>query len=264
MAKRFTDTLKYKKPFFRGLQGAYKLLWDYLYHDCDHAGIWIVDFDIAQLYIGADMKICRANALENFNSDEVRIVEIDNGKKWFIPSFISFQYGQLSEKNRAHINVISQLVKYDLLNDDLTLKILTKPLTSPLQGAKEQEEEKEQEKEKEKDNWQKFVDCWFDFYEKRVGVKPKFDGSQASALKSIKKHLEDVSQNPVEAWGYILQNWNKLDDWMQNQTDLKIINSKFNNILNTLKNGSKKSGGQVDTRSAFSKIDDFYSKTRTA
>src|SRR5690606_26542925 len=129
MAKRFTDTNKYKKPFIRGLQGAYKLLWDYLYHDCDHAGIWIVDFEIAQMYIGQDMKISREKAIKCFNTDEVRIIEIDGGKKWFIPGFIEFQYGQLSEKNRAHVNVINQLSKYDLLNDDLTLKISTKPLT---------------------------------------------------------------------------------------------------------------------------------------
>ena len=77
MAKRFTDTNKYKKPFIRGLQGAYKLLWDYLYHDCDHAGIWIVDFDIAQVYLGADMPVNRADALKFFNKDEVRIIEID-------------------------------------------------------------------------------------------------------------------------------------------------------------------------------------------
>ena len=57
MAKRFTDTEKYRKPFLRGLQGAYKLLWDFLYHDCNHAGIWIKDFEIAQIYIGNDMPI---------------------------------------------------------------------------------------------------------------------------------------------------------------------------------------------------------------
>ena len=47
--KRFTDTDKYKKPFIRGLKGAYKLLWDYLYHECDNAGVWIDDFDVAQI-----------------------------------------------------------------------------------------------------------------------------------------------------------------------------------------------------------------------
>lgn len=146
MAKRFTDTNKYKKPFVRGLPGPYKLLWDFLYHDCDHAGIWIVDFEIAQTYVGSDMSINKPDALELFNADELRIIEIDGGKKWFIPSFIEFQYGQLSEKNRAHINVISVLKKQGLLNDDLTIKI-EKPLTSPLQGAKEKEKEMEQEQD---------------------------------------------------------------------------------------------------------------------
>lgn len=148
MAKRFTDTNKYKKPFVRALKGPYKLLWDFLYHDCDHAGIWIVDFEIAQTYVGADMAINKLEALLNFNADETRIIEIDGGKKWFIPSFIEFQYGVLSEKNRAHINVISVLRKHGLLNSDLSIK-KTKPLISPLQGAKEKEQEKEKEKEQE-------------------------------------------------------------------------------------------------------------------
>lgn len=145
MAKRFTDTNKYKKPFVRALPGAYKLLWDFLYHDCDHAGIWIVDFEIAQTYVGKDMPITQAGALTLFNDDEIRIVKIDGGKKWFIPSFILFQYGHLSEKNRAHLNVISVLKKYNLINSDFSIK----PLTSPLQGAKEKEQEMEMEMEQE-------------------------------------------------------------------------------------------------------------------
>ncbi len=44
MSKRFADTDKYKKPFIRNLPAAYKLLWDYICLDCDHAGIWQVDF----------------------------------------------------------------------------------------------------------------------------------------------------------------------------------------------------------------------------
>jgi hypothetical protein len=148
VAKRFTDTNKYKKPFIRALQGSYKLLWDFLYHDCDHAGIWIVDFEIAQAYVGADMPVNNLDALKFFNADELRIIEIDGGKKWFIPSFIEFQYGVLSEKNRAHINVISVLRKYLLLNTDLSIK-KSKPLTSPLQGAKEKEKEQEKEQEPE-------------------------------------------------------------------------------------------------------------------
>jgi len=114
MAKRLTDTNKYKKPFIRGLKGAYKLLWDYLYHDCDHAGIWIVDFQIAQLYIGQDMPVNKVEALAAFNTDEERIIEFDGGKKWFIPSFIEFQYGELKPENRVHNSAISTLSKFGL------------------------------------------------------------------------------------------------------------------------------------------------------
>lgn len=143
MAKRFTDTNKYKKPFIRGLKGAYKLLWDYLYHDCDHAGIWIVDFEIAQLYIGSDMQISKPEALKYFNSDEIRIIEVDNGSRWFIPSFIDFQYGTLNEFNRAHKSIISILNKYELYKH--------KPLTSPLQGRKDMDMDMDKEMDKEKE-----------------------------------------------------------------------------------------------------------------
>ena len=52
MAKRFTDTIKWKKRFFRELSNEYKLLWLYLVDDCDHAGIWEVDFDAVELKTG--------------------------------------------------------------------------------------------------------------------------------------------------------------------------------------------------------------------
>jgi CRISPR/Cas system-associated protein endoribonuclease Cas2 len=150
MAKRFTDTNKYKKPFVRGLQGAYKLLWDYLYHECDHAGIWIVDFEIAQMYLGADMQISKEKALEFFNSDEMRVVEIDNRKQWFLPGFIEFQYGKLNPKNRVHESVISILHKHNLLEEDFSLNQF-KVYTSPLQGAKDKDKEKDKFKEQEED-----------------------------------------------------------------------------------------------------------------
>ncbi len=139
MAKRFTDTNKYRKPFIRGLEGPYKLLWDYLYHDCDHAGIWIVDFTIAQIYIGDDMPINKKNALKYFNDGEIRIVEFNHGSKWFIPAFIEFQYGKLNENNRAHNAVILILQKYNLLGK------LNKPLRSSLKGAMDKDKDKDKD-----------------------------------------------------------------------------------------------------------------------
>lgn len=136
MSKRFTDTNKYKDPFIRGLKGPYKLLWDYLYHDCDHAGIWIVDFDVAQLYLGPDMLVNKEDALRYFNDEKERVVILDGGKKWFIKKFVDFQYGELDERNRVHLSVINELKKngYEI-----------KVLVSPLQGRKDKDKDKDKD-----------------------------------------------------------------------------------------------------------------------
>ena len=147
MAKRFTDTDKYKKHFLRGLQGAYKLLWDYICNDCNHAGIWIVDFEIAHIYLGKDVNVERNAALRFFNADKIRVIELDGGTRWFIVSFIEFQYGQLNPQNRAHSSVITALKSYGLWDDDKNELIINKPHISPLQGAMDMDKEKEMDKD---------------------------------------------------------------------------------------------------------------------
>jgi hypothetical protein len=108
MGKRFTCTEKWRKPFIKALNPYCKLLWLYILDDCDSAGIWQVDMEVASLRIG--YQITLEEALECYND---KIVLIDGGEKWFIPSFIEFQYPSgLSENNRAHISIIKNLDKY--------------------------------------------------------------------------------------------------------------------------------------------------------
>lgn len=135
MAKRFTDSDLFKKKFIRGLEGAYKLLWIYIQHDCDHAGIWEVDIEIACIKIGYN--VTEEDAIKNFGS---RIVLVENGDKWFIPSFIEFQYGVLNADNRAHNSVINILQKHGI-----------KGLRSSLQGGKDMDKDKKLDKVKDKD-----------------------------------------------------------------------------------------------------------------
>ena len=134
MAKRFTDTDKWKKTFIKSIPASYKLLWLYICDDCDHAGIWHVDTQIASLRIGED--ISESKAVEIFGE---KIIVFDNGNKWFIPSFIEFQYGILNEKNRVHESILKILFKYNLLEN--------KPLTSPLQGVKDKDKDKDMDKD---------------------------------------------------------------------------------------------------------------------
>ncbi len=132
MAKRFTDSDLFKKKFIRGLEGAYKLLWIYIQHDCDHAGIWEVDIEVACIRIGSE--VTEEKALEHFGA---RVESIENGDKWFIPSFIEFQYGVLNIENRAHKSVINILQKHGI-----------KVHGSPLQGGKDMDKDKELDTDK--------------------------------------------------------------------------------------------------------------------
>lgn len=163
MSKRFTDTDKYKKTFVRSLPGAYKILWDYLYHDCSHAGVWHKDFQIAQIYIGADMPVNEADALMYFNKGEERIVEISNGSKWFIRPFIDFQYGSLNPLSRVHASVLRELDRYQI-----------KGLTNPLERVKDKDKVKDKVKDSLRKNKQQkgqnqdFLDFWQE-YPKKVG-----------------------------------------------------------------------------------------------
>lgn len=143
MAKRFIDTDLFRKPFMRGLEAPYKALWLYLLCECDHAGIWIVELDVAQMRMG--MKLDAEKALLKMNG---AAIEVDGGNKWFLPDFIAFQYGVLNPANRVHASVIERLsaVGIDYLN--LPEK---KGLASPLQGAKDKDKDKEKDKEKEKE-----------------------------------------------------------------------------------------------------------------
>ncbi len=137
MSKRFTDTEKWKKPFLRGLKAPYKLLWMYICDDCDHAGIWQVDMEVACLRIGEKIE-CKS--AEKMFAE--KIIIFDSGLKWFIPSFIEFQYPSgLNPNNKVHGSVLQILKKYNLL------KVENKPLESPIQGAKDKDKDKDKEQD---------------------------------------------------------------------------------------------------------------------
>lgn len=176
MAKRFTDTEKWKKPFLRSLQGAYKLLWFYICDDCDHAGIWQVDMDVAKIRTG-EKSLNEEKAIKSLNE---KIVVFDSGKKWFIPSFIEFQYPKgLNPTNKAHGSVIHILSKYNLINEDY------KPLPSPLQGAKDKDMVKDMELDMDKEPKPEkqinipFAHFW-EQYDKKVGEKGKLEKKWAT------------------------------------------------------------------------------------
>lgn len=134
MAKRFTDTDKWKKAFIKSLPTEYKLLWIFLTDECDHSGIWHVEMDIVEVRLGIKFK---PEDIKRVFKE--KIIEFDNGKKIFIPDFVLFQYGDLNPTNKAHASVIKSLNKYKLME-----------YVSPLDGAKDKALDKDMDKEEQK------------------------------------------------------------------------------------------------------------------
>lgn len=212
MAKRFSDSEKWKKPFFRSLQAPYKLFWLYILDDCDHAGIWHVDIEIAEIKIGE--KIDKQTAINQFNG---KINVIQNGEKWFIKDFIEFQYGTLNPLNRVHESVIKILKKENLINENMEL-------ISPLQGAKDKDKDKGKDKEKDKN--------------KDKGVKILFKDSEYYDINVLSEALSKSKPPYTEAHvGYYyeaMELWskqgNKKLDWLatcQNWILRDIADNKF-------------------------------------
>lgn len=200
MAKRFTDTDKWKKGFIKTLEAPYKLLWLYILDECDHAGIWHAEIEVAQLRLGID--ITEAEALEAFSD---KIERIDGGEKWFIRDFIEFQYGSLNPENRAHNSVIERLKKVGI--DIKSLRPLTSPLQAPVYGAMDMDKDKDKEGECEGElSYVSFVNFWNQVNECELRMTPK-------KREQVRSRLKRFSEDEIKQ---AIQN-RAVDDWINSE-----------------------------------------------
>lgn len=198
MAKRFTDSTKWSKPFIRSMKAPYKLLWLYILDECDHAGIWQVDFEVAQVKIGERLNL--ETALEQLKG---KIYPFADGEKWFIPDFIDFQYGVLNPENRAHNSVIQLLNKYNL-------SLENKPLTSPLQGAMDIDKDKDKDMVKETATLKTFKPPTWNEVANYIWNKVVSEGKKPdkNKIKTVAESLVDFYQSKGWIVGKV-----KMKDW---------------------------------------------------
>ena len=156
MAKRFTDTDKWKDEWYTELSNDYKVIWQYLLDTCDNAGIYKRNIKLLNYY-------CNTNVSDKdiLNVFKLRVTPISD-EKWIINKFCVFQYGAdfLESKNKAVISVVNKLIENNLyesstnrvlipyLSSNNTLSI---PYQYPMDTPKEQEQEQEQVKEQEQE-----------------------------------------------------------------------------------------------------------------
>lgn len=124
MAKRFTDTDKWKREWFSELDPKAKLVWIYLLDQCDHCGIWPRNMKLLSEQTGIKLEedtfqVWFHGKLVKFDSD-----------KYFIPSFFEFQYGHSKDDFKAKKSAVSVLVKLGLMNQDGSLTNTTEHLAN--------------------------------------------------------------------------------------------------------------------------------------
>lgn len=208
MAKRFTDTDKWRKPWFRSLNGRAKMVWIYLTDNCDHAGFWPAAFDLLSQDLGFDVSM---SDFEKWFGDRVQ----KYGDKYLVVDFIEFQYGVLNPQNRVHKSVLSRFEREGV-----------KPLASPLQGAKDKDKDKDKDKEGgagETEPTQGF-----------------FDDLVARLFVAVKNHPpgdESISQHFDEDWAWIAKTG--IVSVIRQAKDDDFARRRFSNTLRIARNSAK-------------------------
>jgi len=202
MAKRFIDTDLFRKPFMRSLEAPYKALWIYLLCECDHAGIWVVELDVAQIRMG--IKLDSDKVIEKMQG---AVVSIDGGSKWFLPDFVTFQYGTLNPENRVHTSVIDRLERY---KNKYNLLLENKPLTSPLQGAMDIDKDKDKDMVKETATLKTFKPPTWNEVANYIWNKVVSEGKKPdkNKIKTVAESLVDFYQSKGWVVGKV-----KMKDW---------------------------------------------------
>jgi hypothetical protein len=136
--KRFTETSKWDDPWFCSLSPNAKLVWDYVLSKCDNAGVWAPNVGLANFQIGLTAPDWSA-IVKELGKNVVVLPSL----KWWIPSFIRFQFGELSDAAKVHQSVIKLLQGHGLkdeyakwINWRLSASVSSEPFTIALPAPK--------------------------------------------------------------------------------------------------------------------------------
>lgn len=207
------DSDMYRKPFMKRLPADCKLFWSYLLLDCDHAGFWEVELDVANIRLGVDLT--EEGLLEAF---EGKIIDCGDGK-WFVPSFIEFQYGELKEGHRVHDSVIKKLkskgfchIKLEKLKGIQRVSI---PFPNSSERDKEKEKDKVKVKEKEKDTPPPSSDEPPPFLEILWKQSPS-KARTRSSKKQVSDEWRKTRPKPEQTAVLLaLEQWKSCQDWQK-------------------------------------------------
>jgi len=107
MAKRLTDTEKWNDDWYISLCNDYRIIWQWLLDNCNHAGICKRSMRLLNL-------MCNTSITEEILIEKMEGRVIISGNDWFIPKFLKFQYENLTSQRPVVLSVIKELEKNGL------------------------------------------------------------------------------------------------------------------------------------------------------
>jgi len=136
--KRFTDTDKWRDPWFRKLSAGAKLAFLFIVDNCDNAGVWDADMELANFSIG--MEIPWVKVRESLGER----LEVLKSGKWHLKKFVNFQCGELSEECKPHAAVIRLLNKHGIQR-------VSKGYPKGMNTLKEKDQDKDKERDEDQE-----------------------------------------------------------------------------------------------------------------
>lgn len=111
MAKRFTDTDKWKDEWYTELPNDYKVIWQYLLDTCDNAGLYKRNIKLLNYYCNTN--VSAEDILKVFNK---RVTQLTD-EKWLINKFCIYQYGTdfLDSTNKAVLSAVKILEQNNII-----------------------------------------------------------------------------------------------------------------------------------------------------
>lgn len=216
MAKRFIDTGLFSNKWFMKLSKDAKLLWVYMFTNCDHAGI----IELNEELIIFQTKIKGLEAVIKELNNNLIFIGDDH---YFLVKFLDYQYPGFPNSNvRSQISAIeilkkyglwdieNQILNFDKINSLLTLnKGFTNPYGNGTGTGNGFGNGSEEEKKEEKIILKPFEVAFTDFLEMRKKIKKP---ATPRAIELLKKKLSELSNNDENLAVKILEQ-STLNDW---------------------------------------------------
>ena len=187
MAKRFVDSDIFKKRWWRKLPPRMKLFYFYMLTQCDHAGMYDVDLELAEFQIG--MPVLKKE-IDKHLKDHIMEIKDD---KWFIKRFPEFQYGVLNPNVKAHASVIKILTRYNCLQT----------VPNSLEGVKDKDKVKVKSKNK------------------KTEIGKRYDAFRNNVNEFDKEFDKDTRNAFLEYWTEKNRSQTKMRFELQNTWDTK-------------------------------------------